>query len=353
MVVLGVFAVVAAVRDRSMLDALTSWDGKIFLRISAGGYSPVPPGPLSRQVDTSMAFFPAYPWLTRVVGDFTGIGLAAAGFVITAAAGAGLALGLAELARQIGLSRRTGLLWVGLVGASPLSVVFIMTYTEALFCALAIWALVAVMRWQWPAAALLAVAAGATRPTAGAIIAVVVLGALLEGWRAGGRRRMVCWLSAAAAPVGLAGYLAFVAVRTGALTGWFQIQSIGWNTRIDGGKALVVFIGKQLEGPWSLMEAATVAVIVSVPFLLWAAVRIRLPWPLMLYSILVVAMALLSDGVMNSKIRMLLPALPLLLPIATGLARLRTSTQVVTVAVATVVSGWFGAYCLLIYTHAI
>lgn len=164
---------------------------------------------------------------------------------------------------------------------------------------------------------------------------------------------MVCWLSAAAAPVGLAGYLAFVAVRTGALTGWFQIQSIGWNTRIDGGKALVVFIGKQLEGPWSLMEAATVAVIVSVPFLLWAAVRIRLPWPLMLYSILVVAMALLSDGVMNSKIRMLLPALPLLLPIATGLARLRTSTQVVTVAVATVVSGWFGAYCLLIYTHAI
>lgn len=153
--------------------------------------------------------------------------------------------------------------------------------------------------------------------------------------------------------VGLAGYLVFVAVLTGALTGWFQIQSIGWNTRIDGGRALVVFIGKQLAGPGSLMEAATVAVILSVPFLLWVAVRIRLPWPLMLYSVPVVAMALLSDGVMNSKIRMLRPALPLLLPIATGLARLHTSTQVVTVTVATVVSGWFGAYCLLIYMHAI
>lgn len=336
-----------------MLDALTSWDGKFFLRIAAGGYSPVPADPLSGQVDTSMAFFPAYPWLARVVGDSAGMGLTAAGFVITAIAGIALALGLTELASEIGLSRRVGLLWVGLASASPLSVVFIMTYTEALFCALAIWALVAVMRWKWPAAALLTVAAGATRPTAGAIITVVALGTLLEGWRAGGRRRVVCWLSAAATPVGLVGYLAFVAVRTGALTGWFEIQSIGWNTRIDGGKAVVAFIGKQLAGPWSLMEAATVVVILSVPFLLWAAVRIRVPWPLMLYSILVVAMALLSDGVMNSKIRMLLPALPLLLPLATGLARLRTSTQVVTLTVATVVSGWFGAYCLLIYTHAI
>lgn len=347
------FALVAAARDRSIVAGLTSWDGRLFLRIAAIGYPPLPTGLAGADVDTSMAFFPAYPLLMRFTDGLTGIGLVAAGFVVTAVAGAALGIGLVELAHEVGMSRRVGLLWVAVAGASPLSVVFIMTYTEALFCALATWALVAVLRWQWPLAALLAIAAGVTRPTGGAIIAVVVLGALLEGWRTGGRRRVVCWASAAVAPAGLLGYLAFVAARSGSVTGWFQIQVIGWDTRMDGGRALLTFVGKQLANPWSLMGVATVAVVLAMPLLVWAAARIRLPWPLMLYALLVVAMALLSGGVMNSKIRLLTPALPLLLPVATGLSRLRVSTQVVTLVVATAVSGWFGAYCLLIYTHAI
>lgn len=97
------------------------------------------------------------------------------------------------------------------------------------------------------------------------------------------------------------------------------------------------------------METATVAVVLGVPVLIWVAARTRLPWPLLLYSLIVVAMVLLSDGVMNSKIRMLLPALPLLLPIAIGLSRTRTSTQAAILVLATMVTAWFGAYCLLIY----
>lgn len=350
---LAVLAIVAVVRDRSMLRALTAWDGNIFLRIAEAGYPGVPAGLVGEHIDTSMAFFPGYPLLIRAVGVLSGLELTAAGLAITASAGAALAIGLAQLARQIGMSRRSGLLWVGLAGSSPLSVVFVMTYTEALFCALAVWALVLVMRRQWPVAALLAIAAGATRPTGLALIAVVAIGALLEGWRAECRRRAVCVASAAAAPVGLLGYLTFVAVRSHSLTGWFQIQQVGWNTHIDGGKALIVFIGRQLTGPWTLMETATVAVVLSLPILIWATARIRVPWQPMLYALVVVGMAILSDGVMNSKIRMLLPALPLLLPIATGLAQLRASTQVAVIAGATLVSSWFGAYCLLIYTHAI
>lgn len=119
-----------------------------------------------------------------------------------------------ELARAAGRSRRVGLLWVGLVGASPLSVVFLMSYSEALFCAFAIWAMVAVLHRHWPLAALLAVAAGWTRPTGAAVVAVVVIAALLAGWRAGGRQRALCWISATVAPLGLIGYLGFVAART-------------------------------------------------------------------------------------------------------------------------------------------
>lgn len=348
-----VLVLVARSRHRSVGQALTSWDGGFFLRIAQHGYPAVPGSPGVAHLGNSMAFFAGYPTAIRWVGDALGIGVRAAAFAVTALAGLALAFGLVQLALAAGWSRRVGLLWIGLVGASPLSVVFLMTYSEALFCAFTVWALVAVLRWQWPLAAVLAIAAGLTRPTGAAVVTVVMLGALLEGWRAGGHRRILCWASAVAAPLGLLGYLGFVAIRSGVATGWFQIQSAGWKTRVDGGAATWVFVRGQLAHPWSLMEVATVAVVLSAPFLIGAAIRSRLPWPLLAYSLAVVAMALLSDGIMNSKIRMLLPALPLLLPMAIGLSRLRTSTQVVTMILATLVSAWFGAYCLLIYPHAI
>lgn len=348
---LVVFALVAWARDRSMLAALTSWDGQYFLAIAERGYPAT--NLAAAEPDTSLAFLPGYPLSVRLTADVTDLPPVAAGLLVTALAGAALALGLVALAREIGLTRRVGLLWVAVAGASPLSVVFLMTYTEALFCALAVWGMVAVLRRQWPVAALFAIGCGLTRPTGVAVIVVVVAAALLDGWRSQGRRRVISWASAAAAPLGLAGYLLFVAYRTGSITGWFEIQQLGWHTHLDGGLAVARFVGSQLTGPQGLMEATTVVVILAVPVLVWAAIRVRLPWPLMVYSLVVVAMTLASDGVMNSKIRMLLPALPLLLPLATGLAKLRGSTQIATIVIATLAASWFGAYCLLIYPYAI
>ena len=53
------------------------------------------------------------------------------------------AYGLVRLAELMpGGSRRAGLLLVALFAAAPMGVVLSMAYTEALFCALAVWALV-------------------------------------------------------------------------------------------------------------------------------------------------------------------------------------------------------------------
>lgn len=240
-----VFVLVARARDRSVMQALTSRDGKFFLRIAQNGYPAVPAGVSSEHAD-HLAFFAGYPLLTRWAGQLLGIEVRSAAFLVTGLAGVAMAFGLVELARAAGRSRRVGLLWVGLVGASPLSVVFLMSYSEALFCAFAIWAMVAVLHRHWPLAALLAVAAGWTRPTGAAVVAVVVIAALLAGWRAGGRQRALCWISATVAPLGLIGYLGFVAARTHALTGWFQIQTLGWHTRFDGGAGTWAFLRGQL-----------------------------------------------------------------------------------------------------------
>jgi hypothetical protein len=60
-----------------------------------------------------------------------------------------------------------------------------------------------------------------------------------------------------------------------------------------------------------------------------------------------------SNGLMNAKIRMLLPAFVLLLPPAIGLARRRSGTALAVVAGAALVSGWFGAYALTVWPYAI
>ena len=87
-----------------------------------------------------------------------------------------------------GGSRRAGLLLVALFAAAPMGVVLSMAYTEALFCALAVWALVGVLRGQWLLAGLCSAAAGLVRPTGSALALAVGLAALVAVVAAARRR---------------------------------------------------------------------------------------------------------------------------------------------------------------------
>jgi hypothetical protein len=60
-----------------------------------------------------------------------------------------------------------------------------------------------------------------------------------------------------------------------------------------------------------------------------------------------------SNGLMASKARLLLPAFVLLIPIAVGLAKRRTSTAVITLGCLALVTAWFGAYSLTVWSWAI
>jgi hypothetical protein len=60
-----------------------------------------------------------------------------------------------------------------------------------------------------------------------------------------------------------------------------------------------------------------------------------------------------SNGLMNSKARLLLPAFTLLVPLALVLARRRLSTVVTVLGVTTLFSAWFGAYALAVWDYAI
>ncbi|GLZ40905.1 hypothetical protein [Actinokineospora sp. NBRC 105648] len=339
----------------SASEALRSWDGQWFLSIAANGYAGVPTNLVDafgrRSAETPLAFFPGYPTVVGWVSDL-GFKLVPSALAVTIAFGVVCAYGLTRLGTLVrGGSWRAGLVLVALFAASPMSIVLSMAYSEAMFCAFAVWALVFVLERQWIAAGLCCAAAGLVRPTAAALVLAVGLAVVVavvkrrDGWRP--------WVGGAIAPVGLVGYLAWVGARTGEWDGWFTLQERGWDSGFDGGAATVKFSLDVLGNARSVLEVATVGMIVVALVLLAVAVRQRVQWPIVVYTAGVLVMDLCSNGLMNSKVRLMVPAIALLVPVAVALAKRKTSTMVLALAGVAVAGSWFGAYSVTAWGYAI
>ena len=363
-----VLARFAVLRDTSLGNALSVWDGKWMLAIAEYGYDGVPVDLTDARgihgADTAYAFFPGYPFLVGTLAKLPLVTPFGAAILLNLALGCVAAVGAARLGalcaramagrspllRDTGPLRpdRVGLFVVVIFAASPMAVVLNMAYTEALFCALAVWALVGVLERQWIVAGLAACAVGTVRPTGVVVIGVVMLAALLarrDGVRA--------WLAVVIAPLGYLGYLAVVWARTDSPTGWFRIQTQGWDTRFDGGVAAFNFVNDALVSSGEVAPVATSWIMVVTVAVVGVAVWSRLPWPVLVYGTLVVASSVLSSGLMMSRPRLLLPAFVLLIPLAIVLSRWPIRRTTVIVVPLIVASSWFGAHMLTVYPHAI
>jgi Dolichyl-phosphate-mannose-protein mannosyltransferase len=149
------------------------------------------------------------------------------------------------------------------------------------------------------------------------------------------------------APLGAAGYVFWVGQRTGkGPLGYLDVQA-GWRNGFDGGYAFARFVADKFTSFPSAL--AGVGLIVGVALLLWlyvTGVRRRQPVELLVYTGVVLALALCASSYFGSKPRLLLPAFPVLLPLACALARLRTSRSVLVMAVWAVASAVYGAFWL-------
>jgi hypothetical protein len=86
--------------------------------------------------------------------------------------------------------------------------------------------------------------------------------------------------------------------------------------------------------------------VVLVLWLYALCVRQRQPVPLLVYCGIVVALALGASGYFGSKPRLLLPAFPLLLPVAVALGRLRTGRAALVLGAAALGAAVYGAFWL-------
>jgi hypothetical protein len=343
---------VAAVQVGAPLGyVLQRWDARQLLAISEQGYpDSIDPGGLN-----SFAFFPAFPLAVRWLAALTGLSLPAAGITVSVACGVALAYAVDRCAGGVlGSDDDTRVRAVLMVATLPLSVVFLMPYTEAMFCALAAWALVLGAEDRWLAAGLLAAGAGLVRPTAAAVALAVWVGVGLA-WRAGrvtGRRAAT---AAVVAPIGALAYLVYVAARTtGSITAWSESERRGWGTRFDHGaltwswlKALFLHGGSPMDG---FIVAGAVAVLLTAAWLL----RERLAPHIAVFVLAIAVIALGTSGMWSSKFRFLLPALLVTVVLAAlAAARARPSTRLALLVVWIGVGGWFSAFALVGYAYAI
>jgi hypothetical protein len=256
--------------------AVTAWeraDGLWFLRIAGGGYG---------ADDGSAAFFPLYPMAIRGVSWVLGGHPLAAGLLVSNLSFLGALIALYGLtARELSVpAARTAVL---LLAVFPTSFFFLAPLSESLFLLLAVGSFWAARRGRWLVAGALGALAAATRivgivlvaalaaeavnqfvddrraarrraaaaaaadepevpaATAEETAAVPVLhtpGPATPGERPPGAGRLVRTLACAALPVlGLVGYMAYWAARTGdwlapfhAEERWMRVKVLPWDT---------------------------------------------------------------------------------------------------------------------------
>ncbi|MFD8004844.1 glycosyltransferase family 39 protein [Streptomyces mirabilis] len=342
----------SAANGKSAHKLLTArWDSLWYTRVADLGYGyevRLPNG----DVHSNLAFFPLLPWLERLVSALTPLSYADAGLLVSTLASLAAAWGIFAVADHV-YGPRVGacaaLVWAVL----PVGVVQSMAYSESLFTALAAWSLYAVLTDRWVTAGLLAAFAGLTRPVGAAVVAALWVAAIASFVRdrsahpAHGAPVLRRALGMLLAPLGAAGYVLWVGHRTGkGPLGYLDVQA-GWRNGFDGGYAFARFVGDKFTSFPSAL--AGVGLIVGVALIVWlyvTCVRQGQPPALLVYAGIVIALALCASSYFGSKPRLLLPAFPLLLPLALALARLRTSRSALILGGVAMASALYGAFWL-------
>ncbi|MDH6214793.1 hypothetical protein M2283_002076 [Streptomyces pseudovenezuelae] len=326
-----------------------SWDSQWYLGIAAHGYGRAlhfQPG----VVHSDLAFFPLYPALVRAVTALSPLSGGAAGLLVSWLAAAVAACGLYTLGARLH-GRAVGTALVLLWGLLPHSIVLSMAYTEPVLTAFAAWALYAVLDGRWVWAGTLAALAGLARPNGFAVAAAVLVAAAYEICRARGKVVHRVWTGALLAPSGWAAYVLWVGHRKGDLLGgYFEVQRL-WGSRFDFGRGSLLLAKHLLLHGDRFVFPMTMMIVAAATVLYALLLADRAPLPLLVYTGVLLLIALGGSGFFESKPRFLLPAFPLLLPLARALvrtARARPWHATVVVGALAGLSFGYGAYLVVI-----
>jgi hypothetical protein len=176
--------------DVSYLTFTAQWDGQWYRQIAEQGYPRrLPTNPSGLVQQNAWAFYPLFPFLSRVLMDLTHLDFYWVGSTLSLLFGF-VAAGAMGLLLRERIGTRFTVAAVVLWGSMPAAVVLQVGYTEAMAMALLTLFLLALSRERWLWAMSLALLLGLTRPIAVPIAAVTVV-ALWCRWRVRTERPLV------------------------------------------------------------------------------------------------------------------------------------------------------------------
>jgi Gpi18-like mannosyltransferase len=202
----------------SWIDTLTRWDTIHYLNIARNGYGAADPDRIL------LAFFPLYPWATRVVALVVGNYLIS-GLLVSTLASMAAGLLLFRLVRQ-DFPTRVAERAVWFLFIFPTSYFLHFAYAESLFIALTLGSLLAARQRYWMVAGMLGALACSARLT-GLVLLLVLAAEAISEYRL--ERRFVWrWLWIALVPAGFGCYLLVNASVAGDPFAFLAIQKDHW-----------------------------------------------------------------------------------------------------------------------------
>ncbi|MBR7826185.1 hypothetical protein KDK95_07720 [Actinospica sp. MGRD01-02] len=233
-------------------QALARFDGQHYIQIASSGYvhklTFLPDGKPERM---NIAFYPLYPMLMAALHAVTRMPMEICGLVLSLAASLATAVGIGVLLEPL-FGRRTAMLTVTIWAVGVEAIVQSMLYAQPLIAAFAVWGAIAVRRRRPLLAAACAIGAGLSHSTGLGMVVVAMAGSALLIREAARKKEWRAALAPAAAfvlaPMGLLGYIAFLALRFHRLDAWFLAESApGWSSEFDFGKYTLRTLLGQLD----------------------------------------------------------------------------------------------------------
>ncbi len=284
----------AGASGRPLLSFAGRWDDTWFFDIASGGYAHrLPTGPFDVR-PLLFAFFPGLPLVLRTFhpafGGADGVDALIVGFVCLVASCL-LLWSLVSTEWGAAIGRRAVLLFAFFPGAF----VFALCYSEALAIPLGMASLLSLRRRWYAAAGLFAAFAGTVRLASLALVPACAAVAVVEARRSAGPARVRPFAAPLLAVTGFAGYLVFMAGRTGDAMAFAVAERIGWR---DWFSLIAPYdhLRSLVDHPSSTefwFSTIGIAAVLSAILLL---VRVRMPLEHAVYGITVLAIWLFTTN---------------------------------------------------------
>ena len=335
--------------NSSFSDQIQSWDAQWFTRIAEFGYRGGEAIDGNPPEFRTVAFLPGTPWLLRATHAITGLDWTAAGLLMNAIIGAIATCLLAAIIRKFTSSLLAVVLAVAVFAGFPMSVTYMMAYSEALFALCTFLFILGYLNKDFSLAVTGVFMACLVRMTGYDLAIAFAIGVLLHD-----RRNVRAWICVAVAPLGGAIYMLWADHLARDAGGYFAVQKDGWGTQFDFGKTTLHDLPRQifaLEGVVPLW--GSLAILGTLTLIIVGIIR-RFPFMMWLCGTGVGLNVILSSGYFHSRPRLLLMAGVLLTicMIVTTVRRWPILTTAYTVVIVWV-GVWLSEYMLTQWAYAI